>query len=107
MIAPAWHALYEKYGISPQQSGGALEEDPFRLMAQQAHFAEQKGELTSTVAVLLSTASEDYSKQRYTVTLTCPCPSAEGTLSFTTEACFITGRRLLNEGAAAAGLPIL
>lgn len=77
-------------------------EDPFFRMAYLSRTSEAPA---SSVSVLVSTASSDYSKDRVTVTVTCPCPSSEGSIMLTTEAAFIVAKRLLNQGAAALGLP--
>jgi len=101
---PMWKYLYEKFNMLPQQAAGVLQLDPFHTMAEQARTSEEP---PAIVTVTASTASDDYSKQRITVTVSAPCPSTEAHVSFLTEAAFLTARRLLNEGADSVGLPRL
>lgn len=84
------------------QHEGPLDYDPFYRMAMLARTVEGP---PASVSVLLSIASDDYSKTRVTVTVTCPCPSTESSIAFTTEAAFLVAKRMVNQGAAAIGLP--
>lgn len=106
MNTGVWTQLFERYGVPTQQSAGPLDMDPFYTMAKQAREMVPTAE-PARVAISLSTASDDYSKQRFTVTITCPCPSTEAHISFLTEASFILAKRMVNQGADAVGLPRL
>lgn len=101
---PTWKYLFEKFGMLTQQAAGPLELEPFRTMAAQAR---EEDTPCAVVTVSTSTASADYSKQRITVSVSVPCPATEAHISFTTEAAFLTARRLLNDGADSVGLPRL
>ena len=105
---PTWKLFLERYQMQPVAFDGQLVEDPFVNLAAMARTWEQKyGLAPSHVALTCSTASDDYSKQRITVMVSCPCPSSEALITATTEAAFIVGRRLLNQMAATVGLPLL
>lgn len=105
--APVWQALFERYGVAPTACSGVLG-DPFTFMAEAARqSAQAEDRPPCTVSVLLSTASDDYSKRRCTVTITCPCPPMEKAIEFATEASYITCKNLLNRAAADFGLPML
>jgi hypothetical protein len=84
--------------------GGQLTDDPFRIMAMQAHAA---GIPSASVTVSASTASEDYSRNRVTVTVNAPCPPTEAHVSCTAEAAYILARRLVNQMADDIGIPRL
>lgn len=101
-----WKTLYEKYGVQPVQHQGVLVEDPFSSLAAQARQYAPTCP-SSRVSVSLATASDDYSRQKLSVTITCPCPSSEQHISMTTEAAFLLARRMLNEGAESLNLPLL
>jgi hypothetical protein len=104
MTDPTWRATFERYGMPPEVQGGILPDDPFSRMALMAESLKETAPPAS-VAVMLSTASEDYSRARVTVTITCPCPSTEPCIAFTTEATFIIAKRMVNQAAETLGLP--
>lgn len=102
MSQAEWSALYEKFGVETKNSAGPLHCEPFAYMAAMAKASELP---TSSVAVSLSAASDDYSRVRLTVTIKCPCVTADAPIKFITEAAFLLARRMVNEGAASLGIP--
>jgi len=103
MNEPTWRSLYTRYGMADQLAQGVITEDPFTAMAT---YAKNGGLPHATVSINMGTAV-DFGKQKFSVTITAPCPAGEAPISFLTEAAFILAKRLVNQGAETLGLPSL
>jgi hypothetical protein len=104
--ASVWKQTFERHGAVPIKEMGELKEDPFAFLSVNAANEKANGRPTAEVSMSLST-SNDFGQQRVTVTLTCSAPQTEAHMGMLGEALYIKGRTMLNNAAAAAGLPIL
>lgn len=109
MVDPAtWELLFKECNIAPPKRGGVLVTDPFFTLALQAHSYEKSDGVQPTrVNVSLQTGSEDYNRQKVSITVSCPCMPHETAITAAAQACYILGKELLNQAAAATGLPPL
>jgi hypothetical protein len=106
-VSPAvWVQTIERNGFQ-QISEGLMSGDPFDILSKRAAQAEQAGVPCARASVMVTNASEDYSRVKVSITISVPCACGEGDISLAGEAGFIKAHQMVNEASAALGLTLL